>query len=319
MFRHRCNAAETILVAGEGAGSYHGALMALHPELDAPVVERLGPRDVPDVLMFLEDDPVLNVYLVALVMRDALARPHDVWLGARRQGRLCALVFLGGLSGAVLPAGDDLEAHRLLGRALRDAHEPRPDRLQIIGPRDAVAALREQFPGPGHELRLEREQVYLALDASQLQHAEPWSDLRNAQREDYAFLYHAGAELRAEELLEDPREVDPIAYARRVEEECRDGWTWIVRDERGLVFRAGVSAITSQAAQISGVYVPPALRGKGLARRALGELCARLLRRAPHICLFVNLVNTPALAVYRRLGFVERAPWASAFMVRSAS
>ena len=47
-----------------------------------------------------------------------------------------------------------------------------------------------------------------------------------------------------------------------------------------------------------------------------GELCARLLRRAPHICLFVNLVNAPALAVYRRLGFVERSPWASAFQVR---
>jgi ribosomal protein S18 acetylase RimI-like enzyme len=292
--------------------------MALHPELGAPVLERLGPRDVPDVLMFLEDDPVLNVYLIALVMRDALARPHDVWLGARRHGRLCALVFLGGLSGAVLPAGDDIEAHRLLGHALRAAPEPRPDRLQIIGPRDDVAALREQFPGAGHDLRLEREQVYLALDATRLRQQEPMPELRNAQREDYAFLYHAGAELRAEELLEDPRELDPVAYARRVEEECRDGWTWLVRDERGLVFRAGVSAITTHAAQISGVYVPPALRGQGIARRALGELCMRLMRRSPHICLFVNLVNAPALAVYRRLGFIERSDWASAFMVRSA-
>ncbi len=293
--------------------------MALHPGIGTPVLDRLGPRDVPEVLMFLEDDAVLNVYLIALVMRDALARPNDVWLGARRHGRLVAVVFLGGVSGAVLPAGDDDDAHRLLGRALREAPEARPDRLQVIGPRTAIAALNEQFPGPDFQSRLEREQVYLSLDRTLLRHDEPLAGLRTAQREDYSFLYHAGADLRAEELLEDPRETDPIAYARRVEEECRDGWTWIVRDDRGLVFRAGISAITQHAAQISGVYVPPEFRGQGIARRALGELSTRLLQRVPNICLFVNLVNSPALAVYRRLGFIERGPWASSFQVRQRS
>jgi GNAT superfamily N-acetyltransferase len=95
------------------------------------------------------------------------------------------------------------------------------------------------------------------------------ADLREARAEDYAFLYQAGAELRCEELLEDPREVDPIAYARRVQEECRDGWTWVLRDANGLSFRAGLSALTSDAAQVSGVWVPPALRGQGLATRAM--------------------------------------------------
>jgi len=88
----------------------------------------------------------------------------------------------------------------------------------------------------------------------------------------------------AEELLEDPRVVDPVAFARRVEEECRDGWTWVLRDARGLCFRAGVSALTAQAAQVSGVYVPPALRAQGIATRALGELCARLLLRSRVVC-----------------------------------
>src|SRR5215831_21364376 len=95
--------------------------MALHPGIGTPVVDRLGPRDVPEVLSFLEDDPVLNVYLIALVLRDALARPHDQWWGARRDGRLTALLYVGAHSGAVLPAGGDLDAHRALGRwALED-------------------------------------------------------------------------------------------------------------------------------------------------------------------------------------------------------
>jgi len=297
--------------------------MALHPGIGPPVLDRLGPRDVPEVLSFLEDDPVLNVYLIALVLRDALARPHDTWWGARRDGRLTALLYVGAHSGAVLPAGDDLEAHRALGRAARDEKPPVPSRLQVIGPRAPVAALREHFPGPAATARLERSQVYLVLERAP---GGPGGDpdmaapeLRTARREDYAFLYHAGADLRTEELLEDPRAIDPVAFARRVEEECRDGWTWILRDARGLAFRAGVSALTSEAAQVSGVYVPPASRGQGIATRALGELCTRLLQRSRVVCLFVNDFNAPALALYRRLGFRELAPWTSVFYVREGS
>ena len=290
--------------------------VALHPGIGTPVLDRLGPRDVPEVLAFLEDDPVLNVYLIALVLRDAMARPHDAWWGARRDGRLTALLYVGALSGAVLPAGDDLDAHRALGRLACDEKPACPSRLQIIGPRDALAALREHFPGPLATLRLERSQVYLVLERAPGGAGTLAPDLRTARREDYAFLYQAGADLRTEELLEDPRAIDPVAFARRVEEECRDGWTWVLRDARGLCFRAGVSALTAEAAQVSGVYVPPTLRGQGIARRALGELSARLLMRSRVVCLFVNDFNEPALALYRRLGFRMLASWASAFYVR---
>ena len=293
--------------------------MALHPGIGRPVVERLGPRDVPEVLSFLEDEPVLNVYLIALVLRDALARPLDAWWAARRHGRLCALVFVGPQSGAVLPAGDDPEAHRALGEAMAADGGPWPERLQIIGPREAVAGLTLHFPGPGWSSRLERDQTYMALAPEALVRGETRADLREARAEDYAFLYQAGAELRCEELLEDPREVDPIAYARRVQEECRDGWTWVLRDANGLSFRAGLSALTSEAAQVSGVWVPPALRGQGLATRAMRELCGRLLMRSRQVCLFANDSNEPAIALYRRLGFKPIADWASSFRVRRPS
>src|ERR1043166_8200309 len=105
--------------------------MALHPGIGTPVLDRLGPRDVPEVLSFLEDEPVLNVYLIALVLRDALARPNDAWWGARREGRLSALLFVGAHSGAVLPAGDDPQAHRLLGQRASEAKLARPTRLPI--------------------------------------------------------------------------------------------------------------------------------------------------------------------------------------------
>lgn len=282
----------------------------------APATERLGPADVPEVLTFLDADPVTNVYLMALVLRDALARPKDEYWAARRHGRITALLYLGGHSGAVLPAGDDTEAALALGAMAAERAASLPSRFQVIGPSAMVRALLSRFPAPECEPRLVREQSYLSLSPGRLPDFLRLPELRHARREDYALVYETGGALRAEELLEDPREVDAIAYARRAEEDCRDGHTWVWRDARGLCFRSSISALTADAAQISGVYTPPALRGQGLATRALAELCLRLFDRSQHCCLFVNDVNLPALALYRRLGFEHRAAWMSAFFVR---
>lgn len=283
-------------------------------DIDTPRMERLEPPDAAEVLAFLSADPVLNVYLTALVLRDVLARPRDDFWAVRRSGRITALLYIGGLSGAVLPAGSDLEAFALLSEALGTRLTTLPKRWQIIGPRDPVRVLARTPGAPPP--RLERDQLYLALSPADLPPGPAVPELRNARREDYALVYESGAALRAEELLEDPREADPVAYARRVEEDCRDGHTWLVRDARGLAFRASVSALTVDAAQVSGVYTPPERRGQGLATRGLGELCRRLFARSAQVCLFVNDFNASALAVYERLGFRTRSAWASVFYER---
>lgn len=290
--------------------------MTADPTSPPLTLDRLGPLDVPEVIGFLDADPVVNVYLLALVLRDALARPRDEWWGARRLGRMTALVHLGAGSGAVLPFGDDDDALRALGTQAASRLDLLPSRFQVIGPARAVALMRERFPGPSPPARLERRQLYLSLAPEARVPCEPLPELRTARREDYSLLYESGAALRAEELLEDPRSIDAGAYARRVEEDCRDGFTYVWRDARGLVFRASVSALTADAAQVSGVWTAPEHRGKGIAARALGEMCTRLLARSREVCLFVNEFNAPALRVYRRLGFRDRLAWASAFFDR---
>ncbi len=287
--------------------------MVPHPRIGPLTVDRLGPTDLPAVFGWLDRDPVLHVYLQALVLRDALAAPRDEYWGVRRDGELAALLHLGGQTGAVLPLGDDAPALDLLAERARLRMPFLPGRFQVIGPRDAARTCARLFARSGLLPRLEREQVYLALEPGALPPFERLPELVPAGPDDFDLIHESGARLRLEELEEDPRVLDPAAYRRRVEEECRDGHTWVWRDEAGLCFRASVSAITPDAGQISGVFTPAARRGRGLARRGLAELCARLFERTRAACLFVNRHNAPAVALYRALGFRERADWYSAF------
>lgn len=287
--------------------------MAVIPRPDRLLVQRLGTPDLVEVFAYLDVDPVVNVYLEALLLRDSLARPTDEYWAVKREGVLAGLIYLGLASGAVLPIGEDEEAMRRLADVVRDRRPSLPRRFHVIGPQTAVEPLREPLALAGILPRLDRPQTYMAVAPSELEHTEPLPELRLAGADDIPMVFDSGAALRAEELEEDPRTVDPHAYRRRVEDECRDGhtWLWIVGGE--LRFRASVSAWTADAAQVSGVYTPPSQRRRGYARRALAELCRRLFVSSRAACLFVNDTNAPAIALYEQLGFHRCTAWRSLF------
>lgn len=287
--------------------------MSVHHGTETVSLERLSPRDLVEVFGYLDRDPVLNVYLTALVLRDSLAQVRDEFWAARRGGILVGLLYMGGPSGSLLPLTSDPEAARRMSDLACERLSFMPRRFQVIGPRAVVGDFTDRLRRAGLAPRLFRAQTYMALARTALPPFERVPELRAAHGEDYDVIYESGARLRAEELEEDPRTADAAAYARRVQEECRDGYTSLWLDGEGLCFRASVSARTPDAVQISGVYTPSERRNRGFARRGVSELCARLFEHSRHACLFVNDFNAPALAVYRRIGFREIAEWASAF------
>ena len=290
--------------------------MSLHERTGTLSLDPLGPSDLVEVFGFLDREPVINVYLLALTLRDGLANPRDEFWGVRRDEHLAGLIHLGGQSGAALPIGEDPGALRMLSEQLVARLQFLPRRFQVIGPRAASRAMIEALEQAGSGPRLRRDQIYMGLAPAELAPCDPLAELRRAAPEDAPIVYESGALLRAEELEEDPRDVDAAGYMRRTEEECRDGYTHVWTDADGLCFRASVSAITPDAAQVSGVYTPRDRRGRGLARRGLTELCRRLFERSRNVCLFVNDFNAPAIALYRRMGFTPLADWASAFYHR---
>src|SRR3989442_15947885 len=96
--------------------------MTLHSDASPMSLDRLGPADLVETFGFLDRDPIVNVYLLALTVRDALGQPRDEFWGVRRDGELSGLLYLGGHSGAVLPSGEDAgvaagPARRVMWRA----------------------------------------------------------------------------------------------------------------------------------------------------------------------------------------------------------
>jgi len=290
--------------------------MSLYSATGPIALDRLGTEDLIETFGYLDRDPVLNVYLIALSVRDALARPNDEYWAARRDGAIAGLLHLGGRTGAVLPVADDSATLSALAEQLMHRLDAVPRRFQVIGTREAVDVFATRMAIDGLVPRILRRQHYQHLTPDRLAPFEPLPELRPALLSDFDLVLESGARMRNEELEEDPLVTDRIGYARRVEEECREGATWLWTDAKGLCFRASVSARTPDAAQISGVYVPPERRGRGIARRGMSELCARLLQDSRAACLFVNDFNAPALEVYRRIGFEHYADWGSAFYDR---
>src|SRR5881628_1772129 len=107
-------------------------MMAPEHRASSATLERLGPADLVETFAFLDRDPVLNVYLLALTLRDALSQPRDQYWAARRDGEMVGLLHLGGQSGAVLPLGEDDESLRLLGEQARQQLAFLPRRFQLI-------------------------------------------------------------------------------------------------------------------------------------------------------------------------------------------
>jgi uncharacterized protein len=290
--------------------------MSLYSATGPIALDRLGTEDLIETFGYLDRDPVLNVYLIALSVRDALARPHDEYWAARRDGAIMGILHLGGRTGAVLPVADDTAVLNVLANHLVARKDVLPRRFQVIGTRESVELFAARLEHESLAPRILRSQHYQRLDRDRLAPFEPLPELRAARLSDYDLVLESGARMRSEELEEDPLVSDRMGYARRVEEECREGATWLWTDDRGLCFRASVSARTPDAAQISGVYVPPERRGRGIARRGMSELCARLFADSRSACLFVNDFNAPALEVYRRIGFEHYSDWGSAFYDR---
>jgi hypothetical protein len=246
------------------------------------------------VLDFCAKEPVERVFLEDIARR-GLGRFSAV---SGPDGRLAALCHVGA---NVVPSG--------VGSAAFAEAAARSGARMMIGEEDAVGELweaaRRRMPRPRDD---RPGQPVYALRAPPPGGA---TSLRPARLLDLDVLVPACAEAHREEIGVDPLRRDAEGFRWRTRQQIEEGRSWLWLEEGVIRFKAEASAWTPSAVQLQQVWVDPQARGRGYARRALGDLCRLLLDQVPAVCLFVRPENTPALRLYDSIGMTRELTYRS--------
>ena len=123
--------------------------MALHPDAGALAIERLGPPNLVELFAFLDRDPVLNVYLVALA-RTLSDRKHYSMRIDWGEGSWQGDVFMASICIVPRPAMQPDAAPSTDSYSARAAVLTEPSRFPLPGERISRAGPEEATGPPVH-------------------------------------------------------------------------------------------------------------------------------------------------------------------------
>jgi predicted GNAT family acetyltransferase len=266
-------------------------------------------RDREAVLALCARDPEASVMVaerVELVGSEPVRLGGELW-GYYERGELTAACWSGANLvpiGARKPGALDAFASR--------ARRTGSLYASLYGEAEGVLGIWERLQGFGWRARevRERQPSYRMTTPPSL----PGDPLVvRATPDDLMAVLPASVAMFTEEVGYSPMAGDGgTSYRRRVAELLRQGRTFVRRAPTGeVVFKADLGSVSSQVAQVLGVWVDPRWRGQGLAAPAMSAVVTAALQDAPIVSLYVNDFNTRALAAYRRTGFERSGTFAT--------
>ncbi|HLZ37241.1 MAG TPA: GNAT family N-acetyltransferase [Mycobacteriales bacterium] len=269
-------------------------------------VRVLDDRDLPEVRELLAGDATANVFVTSRLEAaglDPWRLGAEVW-GFAQGGRLVALCYAGSNLVPVAGARDDVEA-ALAGFAERARRQGRRC-SSIVGPAalvDPLWRLLEPRWGPAREVR--HRQPLMAIWSAPRVPPDP--AVRRVRPDELDTVLPACIAMFTEEVGVSPTAGDGGAlYRARVAELIAQGRAFARIEDGRVLFKAELGAVTPAVCQVQGVWVDPALRGRGLSVGGMAAVVDGALRSvAPVVSLYVNDFNAPARAAYDRVGFAD--------------
>ncbi|MCB9680964.1 MAG: GNAT family N-acetyltransferase [Alphaproteobacteria bacterium] len=262
-------------------------------------VVRLTERHAPALEELLLTEPLINLFLLGYM--DAVPIHRGYWYGVVEGDLVRAVVLLvpGRLA---VPWSPDPEHAARMGETLRRRHRP----CMLVGPRDASDALWSSW---GYDAPVDRfHDQHLYVSDTPVAGAATVGFRRAVSGEWPVVARHAAA-MELEDIGRRTLDEDVPAYEASVQRRIESGQTWVIQRDAGIVFQINVGTSTRWGVQVGGTYVPPALRGHGLATAGMSELGRRLLPHHPAITLHVNEANVPAVRTYEKSGYRPHAPY----------
>ncbi|MCX6465633.1 MAG: GNAT family N-acetyltransferase [Pseudonocardiales bacterium] len=265
----------------------------------------LDDRDRPGVAAALDADPVAACMVAARVESaglDPWRLGGELWSAGSRLDGLCFsganLVPLRGDRGALRAFADRARRH---GRACSS----------IVGRAELVLPLWDDLAvhwAPAREVRGDQPLMVLAGPPA----VEPDPLVRAVRPDELDRYLPAAIAMFTEEVGIDPRAGDGGAgYRSRVAELISAGRAFARFEGDEVVFKAEIGALSSRVGQIQGVWVHPAVRGRGLGTAGTAAVVERLTAMKRVSSLYVNGFNHPARVAYTRVGFTQVASFAT--------
>jgi predicted GNAT family acetyltransferase len=268
----------------------------------------LNDSDRDEALEICDRDAVTNVFVSARLRGSGLDPGRlgaQLW-GYSDGGRLTSLCYSG--ANLVPVAATPAAVTAFAGRARLQGRRC----SSVVGPADAVQelwALLAPYWGTPREIRA--RQPVLTISGEPLVPPDPL--VRQVRPDELEILLPASVDMFTEEVGVSPVGPDGgSAYRARVMELIRAGRSFARIEDGRVIFKAEVGSVTPQVCQVQGVWVPPDLRGRGIAARGMAAVVATALATiAPVVTLYVNDYNAPARAAYSRAGFTEHGMFMS--------
>jgi predicted GNAT family acetyltransferase len=271
--------------------------------------QRLAAGDEARALDFLNRQPLKNVIPIGYIRDHGFDSPSNrgKFYGCFRDDQIVGVSLIGH---CVVLDGNQLEGSQeaivAFAEVARRFH--RAEVRQVLG----EAAKVEMFshllnrPSDGRQTSSTGSQLLLALQQVKGE-VQELAGLRLALTCDVEEAAEAHAQLYLELYGESPLTQKTAGFRARVRARVEQEQVWILRDDSGLIFKADIASRTDLAVYLEGVWTRPGLRGRGLGRAALKDLCQRLLRQHQAICLFADAANQRGVSFYQGVGFAPHA------------
>lgn len=264
-------------------------------------VRALAASDRDDALRILRREPVTAI--LAAVHLDDRGFDGAQLLGVEDAGELAAVCWAGANT---VPVGEPSAMEPLAAHLRRRGRRS----SSIVGDSVLVEALWAGLEGSWVQPREVRAlQPALLIDGPPTVAPDP--RVRRARPEDFDALLPASVAMFTEEVGYDPTRTGG-GYAHYVRSLVASARSWVVTADGAVVFKADVGALWNGLAQVQGVWVHPAWRGRGLGTAAMAGVVEQVRAYlAPAVSLYVNDYNSTARRVYEKVGFRPAGTYAT--------
>ncbi len=207
------------------------------------------------------------------------------------------------------------QPHRLLALS-HFIHQPQVALTSILGLKENVEIIEHLLLN--RSVKSKVEYYLMALHISNFREKTGvlprGIKIRKARASDAEILFPIQKQYELEEVCLNPYLFDNVACFNLLKNNLRKEIIYLAEENGVPIAKAGTNARGYNIYQIGGVFTHRKYRRKGLSYALMLELLKHIFRLDKSVCLFVKKLNTPALMLYKKLGFTVLTDFRISYM-----